>query len=111
MHNSVLGWVPGALLQANYIESILDGRYFRQGNGPLQIGLSFVFFALIELIFEHIKSLWLPLTYAVLLVAMVYSITFMAIVQWAYYFDLWTPTAVAVVLKFFDRLRHGPSSP
>jgi len=105
MHNSVIGLVSGPVLQANYIESILDGRYFSQTWLGLQIALSFLCFVLIEAVFEYVPRFWLKIICALSVVAIFYLITYVAIVQWGYYVDLWIPSALALILKVVGNLQ------
>jgi hypothetical protein len=51
-HESVIGVVPGAILQANYIESILDSRLFRPVHGWLSISVALLWLGLIEMTFR-----------------------------------------------------------
>jgi hypothetical protein len=51
-----LGTVPGVLLQANYIESLLDDRYFRPTSNSFVLGAAIFWVLLIELLFSQTKS-------------------------------------------------------
>lgn len=99
MHDSVLGLVPGVILQANYIESLLDGRYFTQAWWPVQVLLSFLCFAAIEVVFEFIPNILKAIPLAAFAVVVVYLICYVAVVQFGYYLDLWIPSALALLMK------------
>jgi len=51
-----LGKVPGVLLQANYIESLLDDRYFRPMPNSFVLGAAIFWVLLIEVLFSQMKS-------------------------------------------------------
>ena len=51
-HDSIVGVVPGAVLQANYIESILDSRFLKPVQGWLSFSVALAWLALIEIIFR-----------------------------------------------------------
>jgi CHASE2 domain-containing sensor protein len=105
MHDSVLGYTPGIILQANYIEALLDGRFLSQSPLPLQILLSFLCFAAIEIVFEFIPKIWAALPIAVLVVVVFYAMSYLAMVQFGYYLDLWIPSALALLLKVISSLQ------
>lgn len=48
-HQAVIGPVPGMILQANYIEALLDERYFRPAPFWVNCLIGFFFFVAIEL--------------------------------------------------------------
>jgi len=50
VHDSVVGSVQGYILQANYIEALLDDRYFSPAPCWVDYGLGFIFFFVFELI-------------------------------------------------------------
>jgi hypothetical protein len=51
-----LGTVPGVMLQANYIESLLDDRYFRPPSNAFVLASAFFWVFLIEALFSQMKS-------------------------------------------------------
>src|SRR5205807_673579 len=57
MRMSVIGRVPGVILQANYIESLLDQRYFGGLGLWVTGGTSFVFLLIVYMIFEKSAKL------------------------------------------------------
>jgi CHASE2 domain-containing sensor protein len=105
MHESVLGVIPGVFLQANYIECLLDGSYLTQPWWPIELALSFVCFAVIEVVFEFISNMWLALPVALLTIGCFYVISFIAVVEFGYYLQLWIPTFVAFILKLVTTLQ------
>lgn len=50
-HTSVVGTFPGYVLQANYIESLLDNRVYRPLSSGVNWGMGLVIFGLIESVF------------------------------------------------------------
>lgn len=106
MHASVLGLAPGVILQANYIESLLDGRFLTQAWWPIEAGISFLFFVVIEVIFEFVKKLRVALPLALGVAAICYLISYFTVVQYGYYLQLWVPTLLALLLKATTVLSH-----
>ena len=105
MHESVLGLTPGVFLQANYIECLLDDRYLTQAWWPIELLLSFVCFAAIEIVFEFFSNIWLAVLIAMIVIACFYVISFIAVVVFRYYLQLWIPTVVAFILKLVTTLQ------
>jgi CHASE2 domain-containing sensor protein len=106
IHDSVLGFVPGVILQANYIESLLDGRYLTQAWWPIQVVLSFLCFATIEVVFEFISNIWRAIALAVFVTVIFYLICYVAVIQFGYYLDLWIPSALALILKVISTMQR-----
>lgn len=104
MHDSVLGRVPGAVLQANYIESLLDERYLTQAWWSIELLLSFICFAAIESVFEFIPNFWIGLLAAAGTVAVFYLVSYFTLVQFGCYLQLWVPTLLAFLLKLAGKL-------
>lgn len=74
--STVVGRMPGVFLQANFIEALLDDRYY-EGSALLNYVFGFVFVVLLEAILMFFgKSLWKVLAAAaVLLIAMYFLIS------------------------------------
>jgi CHASE2 domain-containing sensor protein len=71
-HHTVIGFVPGMLLHANYIEALLDERYFRPAPPWVNYLIGFFFFVAIELSLMArnplVCLLWVGVSIAVTLV-------------------------------------------
>jgi hypothetical protein len=94
-HQSVLGTVPGVVLQANYLESILDDRYFRPINQVLEVTMMIACFLIIEMLFDH-SSLFKALLTSVAFVIFLWLISYVVILQWGYFLSFWFPASIAV---------------
>ncbi|MBV9624206.1 MAG: CHASE2 domain-containing protein [Acidobacteria bacterium] len=96
------GQMPGVLLQANYIESMLDDRYLRSGRDWLIWVLSGTWFVLIELTFHIFSSNVLRALVVACGVTAVLGLLFynVAVVDLGYYLALWPTGVVAVALRF-----------
>jgi CHASE2 domain-containing sensor protein len=72
MHQSVVGRLPGYLMQANFIEALLDDRYYR-AMPVLDYAYGFLFLAVLELILILFRAQWIKIAFftAVLLLASV----------------------------------------
>jgi hypothetical protein len=125
-HPSPLGRVPGVVLQANYIESLLDDRYLRPSPSALQLMMSLLGLVLIDIIvdqfaaqpktvqssrFRFIATAILQfLVGIVVALAAVATLGFVvydiAIVQFGYYPALAGPSVVGLGYKFIEWLNH-----
>jgi len=103
-HRSVIGQVPGFVVQANYVEALLGDRYFRSMHRPLEIALTILSFVLISLAFEGSKSPHVGLLYAVLLVFSLWMVSYLAVFQWGYILTFWILGALAILPKYIDSL-------
>jgi len=101
-HDSIMGVVSGAVLQANYIESILDSRFLRPVQGWLSLSVALVWLGLIELIFRmsvghpH-RALGLAILATVIVWIVLYDFVLM---QWGYYLVLWPPSIIAILWRY-----------
>jgi CHASE2 domain len=101
-HETPIGEMAGVLLQANYIESLLDDRYLRPVSGWILVVLSIVWFVLIEYVFHRysarlLAALCVSLGVTVVIGMLLYVV---AVVNWGRYLALWPTGVVAVVLRF-----------
>jgi hypothetical protein len=108
-HESVIGNVPGFLLQANYIESLLDDRYYQLIPRWLEIILAILCFVAIDITIEKARSPHLGALLAVAGVAGLWAIAHFFIMQWGYYFTFWFPAILVVVPKWLEALKKIPS--
>lgn len=101
-HDSMVGVVPGAVLQANYVESILDSRLLKSVQGWLSVSVALVWLGLIELIFRmsaghpH-RALGLAILATVVVWILLYDL---ALMQWGYYLVLWPPSVIAILWRY-----------
>ena len=58
VHASVVGQIPGAFLQANFIEALLDDRYY-EGFPALSYVFGFIFLADLELMLAIFRKSWI----------------------------------------------------
>jgi hypothetical protein len=97
-HPSVLGRVPGFILQANYIEALLDQRYFEPAPWWLDYVLGFLIYASILLgLLSHkiFKTLICWLT--TLIIA--YLLIYVFIMQVGWYVNPVTVSGLALVVN------------
>jgi hypothetical protein len=103
--HSVLGEVPGYVLQTNYIEGLLDGRVFTPVLSSVQIIASFILFFAVESAFRLLSGF--PLR-AICLAIIFNLIAFLACClvaqEFGYYLYLWFPGLVAVLGEFINLL-------
>ncbi len=102
IHATVIGRIPGVVLQANYIESLLDDRYLKPANVFLEVAISISWFAVVEYFFalyekRPVRALILSSASLVVLWLLTYDI---AVLQMGYYIVLWPPSALAIIGRF-----------
>ena len=102
-HRSVIGEIPGVVVQANYIEALLGDRYFR--SHWLDIALTILSFGLIYLLFERSKSPNVGLLSALILVFCLWMVSYFAVIQLGYILTFWVVSALAIVPKYIDTWR------
>lgn len=110
MHPSVIGNVRGLVLQANYIESLLDDRVLFPVPWPIELITSLVLFILIEYTFRaletsQITALGVALTWILISYLACYAI----VLVFGYYMYIWVPGGVAVVGETINLLTNGRS--
>src|ERR1019366_5923295 len=106
-HENVLGKkIPGVVLQANYLESLLDDRYFRSLNFVVEIALTIVCFVIVELIFRFSASPLFGLLYSAAFVILLWGICYIVVLALGYFIARWIPTSVAVIASFTSSLKH-----
>lgn len=93
---SVIGRVPGTVLQANYIEALLDDRYFVPVPDWINYLVGFLFFVALEASLQGHRS-WLSLGRVALIVAGTFGLLSLTARQFGYYVD---PAVSVLVLVF-----------
>jgi hypothetical protein len=89
-HDSPIGGVPGAVVQANYIESLLEDRYLSPVSRRTTLALNIFWIILVEgtflfLFSRPLRALGLSLLATLGLIAACYIL----ILQWGYFLSLW----------------------
>ena len=101
--DSVVGSVPGYILQANYIESLLDDRYFPAVRTWVQILLSLALFALIEAVFTLQADFpERALGLAVCIVVGAWTVSWLVLLVGGFYVVAWLPGLLAIIGKYAD---------
>lgn len=99
-HDTVIGEMPGFVLQANYIESLLDDRYYRtMGTWP-EILLAILCLMLVDVTIERKGHMGALLSLAG--VVLLWSFAHLSIIEWGYYFTFWFPAAIGVAAKWLE---------
>jgi len=99
-HRSVLGTVPGYLLQANYIDALLAGYYFRPVNGILEVFLTLLGILLLVNTFEATRSFTLNVILAIVVVLAIVAICSLVATYLKWFIGSW----LALVPLFFIEL-------
>jgi len=110
-YETVIGEVPGVTLIANYIESLLDDRYFKPfpdvfGFPLSEFLISAAAFCVIEVIFSERRAVFpvRPLLYGMSVPAVLWLLTYWEALQWGYYLVIWPPSVIAILGKFGNLL-------
>jgi hypothetical protein len=99
LHATVVGTLPGVVIQANYIESLLDRRVFRQVSTVFQLVIALLWFILIERLSHRWESqpgraISYPLAATVVFLVIIHEVV---ILQCGYYMSVLFPGIVTVV--------------
>jgi CHASE2 domain-containing sensor protein len=87
--STVLGDVPGYVLQANYIEALLDDRLLWQLPRWLQFALMLVVFLAVQMAFSAEGGPFRGLAYAFSLVSALFMLALISATMRGWYFDFW----------------------
>jgi CHASE2 domain len=105
IHESVVGEILGPILQANYIEALLDQRYLKPAPRIIQLIISIIWVWTIEVIYKLIvntfSALFWAIAISVLWIAIVY---YWATLQLGFYLALWPPSFLAILIRFFTKI-------
>ncbi len=97
MHASVIGEsVPGLVLQANYIESLLDGRVFVAVRDWISIVCYLVWFEITYLLFWKLSSPERALLLSALLLLAIVCCSYLLIWKYAYFLPVYLEGGVSV---------------
>jgi hypothetical protein len=104
-HPLIFGEVSGAVLLANYIESLLDDRYFRHAPWPWTLLLSLLWLATIEIAFEKLS---LPAAYMTCAAAIAtgWVVEAFSILYFGVYIVLLLPGVVLFAYKTLEKLKQ-----
>jgi len=115
-HPSVIGTVPGVVLQANYIESLLDGRYFTPVpfwpaflvNLALSLGIGWLFY---RFSFLGGGSRNLTVLRSFVFIFGGWILSYFLALQLGYYLVIWFPGGALVALWARKRRLKNPEAP
>ncbi len=103
-HDSVVGRVPGVVLQANYIESLLDDRYFT-GLGPRDATIAtFGCLLVIGILFDKSASRNRALVLTAFLLLSMIFMSYVALVHFGRLFTFWAPCILAIPTAYVAKL-------
>jgi class 3 adenylate cyclase/CHASE2 domain-containing sensor protein len=99
-HSTVIGRIPGVYLQANFIEALLDDRYFAEPTPAVNFTLGFGFLVCLEIILAMFYESWLKRTIlmAVLALATV-ALLYFIISNLHWYLNPFPFLALAILLR------------
>jgi len=103
--DTVAGEMPGYIVNANYIEALLDHHYLKPVPLSWQFALSIVWFLLIELpfwpVWQLAKNTALLISLLIWL-AVAFSVYYFAVVLAGYFTVLFVPSLVALLIRFIQ---------
>jgi CHASE2 domain-containing sensor protein len=98
VHFAVIGQVPGFVLQANYIEALLDERYFKPVYHWVDYLIGFLFFVAIEAAL-HQRSALRSLGYLIAVIGVTFLLLFLTVRHLGYYVNPVTVSALVLGVK------------
>lgn len=105
VHDSPLGETYGPILQANYVESILDDRCFWPVSPWVEFFMGLAWFGVVLFILERSNSLLWSFLYSVGISAVLWIILFDVVLQqWGVYLTIGAPGLMIFVGKLGDRV-------
>lgn len=91
LHESVIGEVPGVVLQANYVESLLDDRYLRSVNKWITLLVNLLWVCIVEACFALSSSPKRAAFYSLASVLLLGVVCYL-IVFYGYFLPVWVQT-------------------
>jgi hypothetical protein len=110
-HYTVVGHVPGVVLQANYIESLLDERYFKGIGFVSGTIATLVCIGLIITIFEKTASVRVALFRSGFFLLTLMFVSYIALLHFGRLFTFWVPAVGAVIPALLDKARLTTGGP
>jgi len=117
---SVIGTVPGVVLQANYVESLLDGRYLKPVNLAFALFINALLVVLIARMFykailSGAISPDLALAGSLLVIFFGWALVYLVALHLGYYLVIWFPGVIALVAiwahsRAHEQLRADPEN-
>jgi hypothetical protein len=106
---TTVGNLPGYALHANYIESLLDARSYRALGLAARLGLSFAWFALVELPFwwQGVTTGRALLFSALISIIVLLLMNYVALVSFGVYVGLFAPSLLLVAARVVDRIAEA----
>jgi hypothetical protein len=106
IHDSVIGHVPGFVLQANYIESLIDDRYFFSLGRITAPLATFALLCLVTVIFDKSPELKIAATRAAILWLVLILVSYIAFVHFAVLITSWIPVFLAILTNIIIKARE-----
>jgi len=108
IHETLFGKMPGVVLQANYIESLVDGRFLRPVDQRLQIVIALIWFVVIDTVLRYWRGDgWLRILYPLLAIVVLWIILALLISWTGRYIELLFPSIfVLVAAQVTDNVRE-----
>jgi CHASE2 domain-containing sensor protein len=92
-HDTALGEMPGFVLQAGFIESLLDDRLYRPVPQAVNYGLGLLIFACFEYILEVSSSLWMAFRRMMFLILAAGGVIYVTVIHFGYFLN---PAALSI---------------
>jgi hypothetical protein len=110
-HQTPIGLVSGAVLHANYIESLITGRFWKPANLGFQLVVSLCWFAVVEILFEnHGSKPVTALAYALGITLLFgFVLYYLLVMLLGYYFVLLPPSLILIAIRTTQLLTHPPA--
>lgn len=106
IHHTVIGRIPGVVLQANYIESLLDDRYLKPSPWEAELVFSALGLLILEWVFVRLEDN--PpaalLTYGGAVALLWFLCSDFVILQLGWYLVAWLPSALGVTARTLELL-------
>lgn len=98
-HNLFDKNIPGVMLQANYIEAMLDQRYYKP-TPWLDYAIGFLVFFLIYYYAQNIQVWWKLLIYIVAILIITFLLLFLPVVLWGIYINPISISGLGIAIIF-----------
>ena len=100
LHESALGRVPGYLIHANYIESLLDDRVFRPVPASVEIILGAAVILFVAMIGVYSVSLFTRLRWLLEFACIAISLSYLFSIHFGFFLVFWIPVIPILFFEF-----------
>lgn len=103
-HETPIGKMSGFIIQSNYIEALLDQRYYEPAPVWLDYSIGFFIFSAVYFGGMYISSIWKLIAYEISVLGMAFIIIYLIVACFGWFINPITINTLALAIVLFHRL-------